>query len=136
MKGIKKEEKNIMTDEERQLRNLDKLKYMSEYLHEDNLNTRTSLQEAQKIRDQSKLEMEQSQSANVKEYEDYEKQVLMLENMIRESEDKMNSVKKENERLQKAIQEGRDKDVHGNKQLVDTINSKDKELESIILSIQ
>lgn len=109
---------------------------MSEYLHEDNLNTRTSLQEAQQIRDQSKLEMEQIEQANVEEYEDYEKQVMNLEKLMRESEDKMNAVKKENTRLQQAIQEGRDKDVHGNKKLVDSINSKDKELEKYILSIQ
>ena len=35
VKTIKKEEKVIMNDEERQLRNLDKLEYMSQYLNED-----------------------------------------------------------------------------------------------------
>ena len=34
VKAIKKEEKIIMNDEERQLRNLDKLEYMSQYLNE------------------------------------------------------------------------------------------------------
>ena len=80
--------------------------------------------------------MKQIETANVKEYEDYEGQVMQLEKLIRESEEKMNSVKKENERLQRTIQDGRDKDVHGNKQLVNSINSKDKELEKYILSIQ
>jgi hypothetical protein len=51
VKAIKKEEKIIMNDEERQLRNLDKLEYMSQYLNEDHIMTQNSLQEAQKIRD-------------------------------------------------------------------------------------
>lgn len=44
--GIKKEERNIITDEDRQLRNLDKLNYMQQYLKEDNVSTRQSLSEA------------------------------------------------------------------------------------------
>lgn len=43
-----------MNDEERQLRNLDKLEYMSEYIQEDNSNTKNSLASAQAIRDKSK----------------------------------------------------------------------------------
>ena len=39
VKAIKKEEKIIMNDEERQLRNLDKLEYMSQYLNEDHIMT-------------------------------------------------------------------------------------------------
>ena len=37
VRSIKKEEKIIMNDEERQLRNLDKLEYMSQYLNEDHV---------------------------------------------------------------------------------------------------
>ena len=40
-----------MVNEERQLRNLDKLEYMSQYLQEDNSQTQLSLNEAQQIRD-------------------------------------------------------------------------------------
>jgi hypothetical protein len=40
VKGIKKEEKMIMNEEDRQLRNLDKLHYMYEYLQEDNRSTK------------------------------------------------------------------------------------------------
>jgi hypothetical protein len=54
VKTIKKEEKVIMNDEERQLRNLDKLEYMSQYLNEDHHLTQNSLLEAQKIRDNSR----------------------------------------------------------------------------------
>lgn len=64
VKAIKKEEKVIMNDEERQLRNLDKLEYMSQYLNEDHIMTQNSLQEAQKIRDQSKQEMNQVDKEN------------------------------------------------------------------------
>ncbi len=39
VQSIKKEEKVIMNDEERQLRNLDKLNYMSQYLKEDHSRT-------------------------------------------------------------------------------------------------
>ena len=67
VKAIKKEEKIIMNDEERQLRNLDKLEYMSQYLNEDHIMTQNSLQEAQKIRDQSKHEMTQVDNDNNKE---------------------------------------------------------------------
>lgn len=51
MKTIKKEERNIIRNEQRQLRRLDKLHYMSEYLKEDNETTQQSLQEAIEIRD-------------------------------------------------------------------------------------
>lgn len=44
--SIKKEEKIIMNDEERQLRNLDKLEYMSQYLNEDHVHTKDSLKAA------------------------------------------------------------------------------------------
>lgn len=44
--SIKKEEKIIMNDEERQLRNLDKLEYMSQYLNEDHIHTKDSLKAA------------------------------------------------------------------------------------------
>jgi len=37
VRSIKKEEKIIINDEERQLRNLDKLEYMSQYLNEDHV---------------------------------------------------------------------------------------------------
>jgi len=40
-----------VVNEERQLRNLDKLEYMSQYLQEDNSQTQLSLNEAQQIRD-------------------------------------------------------------------------------------
>ena len=77
--GIKKEEKVIMNDEERQLRNLDKLEYMSQYLNEDHILTQKSLQEAQKIKDNSKKEMEQFEKQSVQELQDLEKQVAQLE---------------------------------------------------------
>jgi hypothetical protein len=57
VKGIKKDQRIIMNDEERQLRNLDKLSYMQEYLTEDNTNTKAYLETAQNIKAESKREM-------------------------------------------------------------------------------
>lgn len=59
-----------MNDEERQLRNLDKLEYMSEYISEDNSNTKNSLASAQQIRDKSKQYMTEFDRKNVSELED------------------------------------------------------------------
>lgn len=56
-----------MNDEERQLRNLDKLEYMSEYISEDNSNTKTSLASAQQIKDKSKQYMTEFDRKNVSE---------------------------------------------------------------------
>lgn len=64
VQSIKKEEKHIIDDEERQLRNLDKLDYMSQYLQEDNVSTRDSLAEAQRIKDNSQREMQEFESSN------------------------------------------------------------------------
>lgn len=64
VQSIKKEEKHIIDDEERQLRNLDKLDYMSQYLQEDNVSTRASLAEAQRIKDDSQREMQEFESSN------------------------------------------------------------------------
>ena len=44
--SIMKEEKIIMNDEERQLRNLEKLEHMSQYLTEDHILTQNSLKSA------------------------------------------------------------------------------------------
>ena len=83
---IKKEGKNIVITEERQLRNLDKLHYMSQYLKEDNESTQQSLIKAQAIRDQSKNEMQTFQTANNRELEDLAQQIKQMENLIGQSE--------------------------------------------------
>mmetsp|Transcript_5876 Transcript_5876/g.9508 ORF Transcript_5876/g.9508 Transcript_5876/m.9508 type:complete len:89 (-) Transcript_5876:1812-2078(-) len=75
VKGIKKEEKIIMNDEERQLRNLDKLEYMSQYLNEDHTLTQKSLAEAQTIKDNSNKEMREFGDNNQVELDDLERQV-------------------------------------------------------------
>lgn len=65
--GIKKEEKKVIVTEEKQLRNLDKLTYMAEYLEEDNQKTTQSLQQAQQIKDESKQQMKDAQTSNSNE---------------------------------------------------------------------
>lgn len=67
VKGIKKDQRIIMNDEERQLRNLDKLSYMQEYLIEDNTTTKAYLQSAQEIKDESKKEMQVFNTKNKSE---------------------------------------------------------------------
>ena len=79
MKGIKKDQRIIMNDEERQLRNLDKLEYMSEYIQEDNSNTKTSLASAQQIKDNSKQCMNEFDRKNVAELEDLRMQVKKVQ---------------------------------------------------------
>ena len=86
--NIKKEEKVIMNDEERQLRNLDKLEYMSQYLNEDHVLTQKSLQDAQKIKDNSKKEMEDYEKEGIYELQELERQVLQMETLIQEQEKK------------------------------------------------
>ena len=56
-----------MNDEERTLRNLDKLGYMHQYLKEDHENTQASLSGAAAIRDESKTEMHNFDVKNNKE---------------------------------------------------------------------
>lgn len=72
VKGIKKDQRIIMNDEERQLRNLDKLSYMQEYLIEDNTTTKAYLQSAQEIKDESKKEMQVFNTKNKSELQDFE----------------------------------------------------------------
>ena len=71
-----------MNDEERQLRNLDKLNYMSEYLKEDHSRTQASLLSAQSIRDKSKQEMDSFEKANQLELNSLEKQVKQMQALI------------------------------------------------------
>ena len=71
-----------MNDEERQLRNLDKLNYMSEYLKEDHSRTQASLLSAQSIRDKSKQEMDSFEKANQLELNSLEKQVKKMQALI------------------------------------------------------
>lgn len=70
--GIKKEQKAIMNDEERQLRNLDRLEYMAQYLKEDYSSTQESLAEAERIKNKSKEEMARFDQRNKKELTDLE----------------------------------------------------------------
>lgn len=71
-----------MNDEERQLRNLDKLNYMSQYLKEDHSRTQASLLSAQSIRDKSKQEMDSFEKANQLELNSLEKQVKQMQALI------------------------------------------------------
>lgn len=58
VKTIFTEQKNIINDEEKQLRNLDKLEYMNQYIQEDYQMAQKSLNDGNEIRNQSKKEME------------------------------------------------------------------------------
>ena len=71
-----------MNDEERQLRNLDRLNYMTEYLKEDHSRTQASLLSAQSIRDKSKQEMDSFEKANQLELKSLEKQVKQMQALI------------------------------------------------------
>ena len=70
VKNIGKDEKHIVDNEERQLRNLDKLDYMIQYLKEDNESTQESLQTAQNIKDKSKVEMQAFEEENQDDLDD------------------------------------------------------------------
>ena len=71
-----------MNDEEPQLRNLDKLNYMSQYLKEDHSRTQASLLSAQSIRDKSKQEMDSFEKANQLELNSLEKQFKQMQALI------------------------------------------------------
>ena len=71
-----------MNDEQRQLRNLDRLNYMTEYLKEDHSRTQASLLSAQSIRDKSKQEMDSFEKANQLELNSLEKQVKQMQALI------------------------------------------------------
>jgi hypothetical protein len=86
VKGIRKDQKIIMNDEERTLRNLDKLGYMHQYLMEDHENTQASLSGAAAIRDESKREMHEFGVKNNKELTSLENQLSSLKNQIGDSE--------------------------------------------------
>lgn len=92
---IRKEQKNMTVGEERQLRNIDKLDYMFQYLKEDNVSTNQSLLKAQQIRDESNNEMQTFQAANVTEMEQLAKQIAQMEELIRQSEQKLRAVEQE-----------------------------------------
>lgn len=72
MKNIAKEEKNIIDDEGRHLRQLDRLDYMSQYLKEDFALTENSLNEAEKIKELSRQEMSEFESKSKQEITDIE----------------------------------------------------------------
>lgn len=73
-----------MNDEERQLRNLDKLEYMSQYLKEDHIHTQKSLKSAQVIREDSNLQMREFDNKNQQELADLEQEVRKLNQKIDE----------------------------------------------------
>lgn len=76
--SIKKEEKIIMNDEERQLRNLDKLEYMSQYLNEDHIHTKDSLKAAQLIKEDAYLQMSEFEQRNQQELKELEDEVRRI----------------------------------------------------------
>lgn len=80
--SIKKEEKIIMNDEERQLRNLDKLEYMSQYLNEDHIHTKDSLQAAQLIREDANEQMSEFELRNQQELKELEEEVRRINQQI------------------------------------------------------
>lgn len=105
-----------MDNEERQLRNLDKLRYMSEYIKEDNISTQQSLSDAQQIRDQSKQEMEMYEESESRELDALQQEIKKLDQLVRAQEQRQSEVKAENERIQKSINLGRQQDKNTNAQ--------------------
>lgn len=77
--GIKKEQKAIMNDEDRQLRNLDRLEYMNKYLQEDFVLTRESMKEAQEIKEKSAQEMRAFAEQNEDELKELEQEVREMQ---------------------------------------------------------
>ena len=71
-----------MNDEERQLRNLDKLEYMSQYLNEDHLHTKDSLKAAQVIKEEANLQMSEFESRNAQELKELEEEVKRINAQI------------------------------------------------------
>ena len=55
---------------------------MSQYLQEDNVSTRDSLAEAQRIKDNSQREMQEFESNNRADLDELEQQVRQMEQMI------------------------------------------------------
>lgn len=100
-----------MNDEERQLRNLDKLEYMSEYIQEDNSNTKTSLASAQQIRDKSKQYMTEFDRKNLSELQDLRQEVKKVEDQIRASELEAQRLKDERIKVEREVQVSREEDA-------------------------
>ena len=100
-----------MNDEERQLRNLDKLEYMSQYLTEDHILTQKSLKSAQLVKEDSNLQMKDFDKKNQQELEDLEKEVRKLNTRIDEQKFKQQEIKENNQNLLKAINSNRENDT-------------------------
>lgn len=131
VKGIRKDQKIIMNDEERTLRNLDKLGYMNQYLKEDHENTQASLAGAAAIRDESKQEMHEFGIKNNKELTTLENDLTTLKNQIGDAEKQKVTVAGEIDRLQLEIKEGRQNDTNHNAGLVEKIKRTDGEFDRL-----
>jgi hypothetical protein len=127
--SIKKEEKIIMNDEERQLRNLDKLEYMSQYLNEDHIHTKDSLKAAQLIREDANLQMSEFESRNQQELRELEDEVRRINQQIEAQKHKQAEIKEENHKLLKSINTARDTDKKQNQGIVDQILMKDRDFD-------
>ena len=121
----------MVVNEERQLRNIDKLDYMSNCLKEDNIQTNQSLHKAETIRDQSKSEMQQFQTANTRELEDLANQIHEMEALMSASSSQQKAVESENVKLQNTIEVGRKTDTNTNQALLNKILQKDKDFTSL-----
>ena len=93
----------IIDDEEKQLRNLDKLYMIHIYLNEDHAMTKNSLKEAQKIRDESKKEMNEFDIKSNNEIEELDNQVKEMEKLIIEHEQIQKKNKNDINTLQNVI---------------------------------
>lgn len=118
-----------MNDEERQLRNLDKLEYMSQYLNEDHINTKESLKAAQLIKEDAYLQMSEFEQRNAQELKELEDEVRKINSQIEAQKYKQSEIKEENQRLLKAINSARDNDFQQNQGLLDKINQQDRDFE-------
>ena len=80
--------------------------------------------------------MQENDNKNVEELNDLEVQTREMQELIEQHQMKQQAVKSENQKLLKAIQEGRAKDVQQNQGLIDGINRKDRELDDLHKKIQ
>ena len=118
-----------MNDEERQLRNLDKLEYMSQYLNEDHTHTKNSLKAAQLIKEDANLQMSEFESRNQLELKELEEEVRRINAQIEQQKLKQSQIKDENQKLLKAINSSRDSDIQQNQNILSQINLKDGQFE-------
>lgn len=108
--NLRKAERQLATEERRNLRQLDKVEQMQKGLAEDAQQARDSLTQTERLKQRAQANFEAADKENAEEKRKHEQQVAQLEQLLATLQQELGQSKAENAKLKAQVQSSRSQD--------------------------